>query len=160
NEVVERFSALLDRRVGSSCRLALDLCQEPTTVRADSGLLNQVLMNLAVNAKDAMPEGGVITLTTRHCKIDEQTARSYPDAHAGLYIRLSVMDTGMGIPLEDQSRVFEPLFTTKKEGEGTGLGLATVHTIVHQHQGWLDLDSIPGGGTTFHINLPAAINPA
>jgi PAS domain S-box-containing protein len=155
NQVVEGFTSMLDRLLKKSFETVLDLCPDPTKVQADSGMLEQVLMNLVVNARDAMPDGGVLTITTRQCKVDEQMARAYRAAHAGLYIRLSVKDTGTGIPLKDQVRIFEPLFTTKKEGEGTGLGLATVHIILQQHGGWVDLESELGAGATFHVYLPA-----
>ena len=157
NDVISGFGPMLERLAGASCEIHMVLCPDPTTVRADPGMLEQVLMNLAINARDAMPEGGVVTITTGQCRVDEETASRYPDARAGMYIRLSVMDTGTGIPLEDQSRVFEPLFTTKQEGEGTGLGLATVYTLVQNHGGWLDLESEPGAGARFHIYVPAAV---
>ena len=157
NDVIEGFGPMLERLAGPSCEIDMLLCPDPTTVRADPGMLEQVLMNLAINARDAMPDGGIVTITTRPFRMDEETASRYPEARAGLYILISVGDTGSGIPLEDQARVFEPLFTTKEEGEGTGLGLATVHTIVQSHGGWLDLESEPGAGATFRIYVPAAV---
>ncbi len=155
NAVVRQFDSRLERLVGSSCEIRRDHCTEPTTLRADPGMLKQVLMNLAINARDAMPGGGVLSVRTRRASVDDQMARVRPDARAGPYVCLSVTDTGTGIAPEDQSRVFEPLFTTKKEGEGTGLGLATVHTILQKHGGWVDLESEPGAGATFELYFPA-----
>ncbi len=154
NDVVQRFGSMLERLVGARCEIHRDLCPEPTTVRADPGMLEQMLMNLAINARDAMPEGGVLSIATGLTTVDQEAASMYPDARPGSYVHLSVTDTGTGISPENQARIFEPLFTTKKEGEGTGLGLATVHTIVKKHCGWLDLESEPGSGSSFHIYLP------
>jgi two-component system, cell cycle sensor histidine kinase and response regulator CckA len=159
NDVVKGFHSMLDRLVDNRCKLEMALCAEPTTVRADPGMLEQVLMNLVINARDAMPEGGVVTIRTRQKLVDEELASRLPDARAGPYVHLSVTDQGTGIAHEDQGRIFEPLFTTKGEGQGTGLGLPTVHTIVHQHGGWLDLESEVGTGSTFHIHLPADLDP-
>jgi two-component system, cell cycle sensor histidine kinase and response regulator CckA len=159
NGVVEGFRSMLDRLVDTRCRIETALCEEPTTVRADPGMLEQVLMNLVINARDALPDGGVVTIRTRRKLVDEELASRLPDAHAGPYVHLSVTDQGTGIAPEDQGRIFEPLFTTKGEGQGTGLGLPTVHTIVHQHGGWLDLESEVGRGSTFHVHLPADLDP-
>jgi hypothetical protein len=123
-------------------------------------MIEQVILNLAANARDAMPQGGRLTLGTelrfvRHPPKDKQ-----PVAAAGDYLCLTVQDTGRGIAPENLSRVFEPFFTTKTVARGTGLGLATVSTIVQQHQGWIDIESAENQGTTFHLYLPAVAEPA
>jgi PAS domain S-box-containing protein len=159
NDVLRRFDPMLRRLVGTACAIEVTLFPGRTTVQADSGMLEQVLMNLALNARDAMPEGGVLAVSTGRLQLDEETARRFPDAFAGPYVRLSVTDTGTGIALEDQPHIFEPLFTTKEEGEGTGLGLATVHSIIRSHGGWMDLESEPGSGSRFHLYLPAHGDP-
>jgi two-component system cell cycle sensor histidine kinase/response regulator CckA len=118
-------------------------------------MLDQVLMNLAVNARDAMPKGGRLLLETSEKTVDEELARLHPDASPGRFACLSVTDTGTGIPPEVLPRIFEPFFTTKEQGKGTGLGLATVFGIVKQHHGWIKVDTAAGRGTTFHVFLPA-----
>jgi CheY-like chemotaxis protein len=123
--------------------------------RADAGMVDQVLMNLTINARDAMPHGGRITIETAETTVDENTVRLNPDAAPGRYVSMKVRDEGIGIPPENLARIFEPFFTTKEEGKGTGLGLATVFGIVKQHHGWVTVESEPGLGTTFHIHLPA-----
>ncbi|MFN2315521.1 MAG: PAS domain S-box protein [Gemmatimonadales bacterium] len=156
NQVIHHFSPMLERFVGNSCAVALTLCPDSTTVSADTGLLQQVLMNLAINAGDAMPDGGTLHVSTAPVTVDEETAVRYPDARAGRYVRLSVTDTGTGIAPEHLPHIFEPLFTTKDEGRGTGLGLATVYSLVRQHGGWMDVQSTLGTGTTFHLFFPVA----
>jgi CheY-like chemotaxis protein len=122
---------------------------------ADIGMLEQVLLNLAVNARDAMPGGGKITLRTAVQEVTTASARAHPDAYPGRFAQLTVTDTGAGIAPDVLARIFEPFFTTKDLGHGTGLGLATVHGIVQQHRGWLTVKSQLGVGTTFDIFLPA-----
>jgi CheY-like chemotaxis protein len=114
-----------------------------------------VLLNLAVNARDAMPRGGTLTLTAANKKIDARPAGTNLAAHAGTYVVLEVADTGEGIPPEVRDRIFDPFFTTKAPGSGTGIGLATVHTVVKNHGGFITVDSEVGRGTTFKIYLPA-----
>jgi len=140
NEVVHGFHAILPRLIGEDVKVRLALAPGPLTVRGDAGQLQQVLMNLAVNARDAMPEGGVLELATQ--------------VRADGAAVLSVHDTGVGMSPEVRARVFEPFFTTKPIGKGTGLGLSTSHGIVKQHGGELDVESAPGQGTTFRITLP------
>jgi two-component system cell cycle sensor histidine kinase/response regulator CckA len=118
--------------------------------------LHQVLLNLCVNARDAMPQGGTLRLGAENRRLDEATALSFPDAHPGPYLRLEVADSGTGIPPELLSKIWDPFFTTKGEGKGTGLGLSTVRGIVANHGGFVCLESTPGLGTTFRIFLPAA----
>lgn len=146
---------MLERILGEDVRLELNLHPAPLFVHADAGMLDQVLMNLAVNARDAMPNGGRLRIETAEQVIEAEQARRHPEASPGRQVRISVSDTGGGIPPEILPHIFEPFFTTKAPGKGTGLGLATVFGIVQQHRGWLEVESQPGQGTTFHIFLPA-----
>jgi CheY-like chemotaxis protein len=122
-------------------------------------MLDQVMMNLAVNARDAMPHGGTFTIETGHRVITEDDSRSVLDASPGLHVVLRVTDTGCGITVEQMPHIFEPFFTTKEPGRGTGLGLATVFGIVKQHRGWITVSSTVGHGTTFEVLLPATTDP-
>ena len=156
NDVVVNLSKLLQRIIGEDVRLQLHLHAGPLVTRADAGMLEQVLMNLAVNARDAMPSGGRLLVETDARTVDEALASIHPDATPGRYVCLSVSDTGTGIPPDVLPRIFEPFFTTKGPGKGTGLGLATVFGIVKQHQGWMRVTSEPGRGANFQIFLPAS----
>ena len=156
NEAVTSLARMLQRVIGEDVRLHLHLHPAPLMTRADEGMLDQVLMNLAVNARDAMPEGGRLLIETAAQTVDQDLARLQPDAAPGRYVCLSVSDTGAGIPTEVLPRIFEPFFTTKEPGKGTGLGLATVFGIVKQHRGWLKVYSEPGQGANFKIFLPAS----
>jgi PAS domain S-box-containing protein len=160
NEVVTDLARMLQRIIGEDVRLHLDLDPSPLRTYADPGMLDQVLMNLAVNARDAMPGGGQLRIETRSRTVDEASARHLGDVTPGEYVGLRVSDTGCGIPPEDLPRIFDPFFTTKEPGKGTGLGLATVFGIVKQHGGWIDVHSRVGRGTTFEIYLPALSEPA
>jgi PAS domain S-box-containing protein len=155
NEIVTSLSKMLQRIIGEDVRLQLILHPAPLLTHADGGMLDQVAMNLAVNARDAMPHGGRLTIETSEKIVDETCAKLQSDIAPGRYVCLSVSDTGGGIPPDVLPRIFEPFFTTKEPGKGTGLGLATVFGIVKQHRGWLAVDSTPGQGTTFKIFLPA-----
>jgi PAS domain S-box-containing protein len=126
---------------------------EPWTVQADPGQINRVLLNLCLNARDAMPRGGRLLLEAENAVLDEDQAR-HPEARAGEFVRLRVRDTGLGIPADILPRIFEPFFTTKPAGAGTGLGLATVYGIVRQHRGWIECSSVLGQGTCFDVYLP------
>jgi CheY-like chemotaxis protein len=128
-------------------------------VKADQGQIEHVIMNLAVNARDAMPHGGTLTIETRNADLDEAFARTHPQASPGPYVKLLVKDTGCGMDPAVQARVFEPFFTTKEPGKGTGLGLSSVYGIVSQSGGLLTLESRPGEGTSFCIFLPRITTP-
>jgi PAS domain S-box-containing protein len=155
NDVVISLAKMLQRIIGEDVRLHLDLHSAPLTTRADAGMLDQVLMNLGVNARDAMPRGGQVIISTGEAIFDASDPRRSPDAEPGRYVRLTVRDTGIGMTPEVLSHIFEPFFTTKESGRGTGLGLATVFGIVKQHHGWIDVQSRPGEGSQFDIFVPA-----
>ena len=162
NEIVTSLAKMLQRILGEDVSLTLTLHSRPLWVRADAGMLDQALMNLVVNARDAMPDGGRLLIETGECDVAEDIARSVPDARPGRHVCLTVTDTGSGITPEHLTHIFEPFFTTKAAGKGTGLGLATVFGIVKQHDGVIQVDSEISRGTTFRILLPAvsALDPA
>jgi signal transduction histidine kinase/CheY-like chemotaxis protein len=162
NEVIANFSRMLVRTVGQGVEIQFDPAPQLPQVRADAGMIEQVLMNLVLNSRDAMPDGGQLRIETAAVAVDAEAARKKPDASPGQYARLSVLDAGCGIPPENMTRIFEPFFTTKEVGKGTGLGLATVYGIVAQHRGWVDVESRVGHGTAIHVLLPAlaALQPA
>src|SRR5262249_18403012 len=140
--------------IGENVELITVLSPEATHTRADAGQLEQVLMNLVVNAKDAMPTGGKLTIQTQNIVIDESHRPEQQFIRPGNYVTLSVSDRGMGIDKETQSRILEPFFTTKEKGKGTGLGLSTVYGIVKQSGGYVMVQSEQGRGTIFNIYLP------
>ncbi len=154
NALITGLDRMVRRIVGEQVCLELRLAQHPVGVRADSGMLDQAVLNLIVNARDAMPDGGRITIATAELELDAVTAALDPAARPGRYALLTVSDTGTGIPPEVLPHIFDPFFTTKGAGRGTGLGLATVFGIVQQHEGWITVDSTPGRGTTFRLHLP------
>jgi len=155
NDVVMNLVKMLRRIIGEDVHLQLNLHSQPLLTHADAGMLDQVLMNLAVNARDAMPQGGQLRIDTAEKLIDASIAGLYPDAAPGRYVCLRVSDTGGGILPDVMPHIFEPFFTTKAAGKGTGLGLATVFGIVKQHCGWIKLDNQPGRGVTFEVFIPA-----
>ncbi|MBV8758401.1 MAG: PAS domain S-box protein [Deltaproteobacteria bacterium] len=152
NTHVMNLARMLQRIIGEDIGLQLHLSPTPLVVRADAGMLDQVIMNLAVNARDAMPEGGTLRIETAVRTVP--TSRLPMEAPPGRYACLRVCDNGTGIPPEIVPRIFEPFYTTKQSGEGTGLGLATVFGVVQQHDGWVTVDSQLEHGTTFEVCLP------
>ena len=154
NEIVTSLTKMLQRIIGEDVRMQLNLHPAPLMTRADAGMLDQMLLNLAVNARDAMPGGGRLVIETASKVAEEHLPEIYTEVVAGRYVWLSVSDTGCGIPSEALPHIFEPFFTTKEPGKGTGLGLATVFGIVQQHHGWIQVQSEPGKGTSFQIFLP------
>jgi signal transduction histidine kinase len=155
NEVVTDLAKMLQRIIGEDLELVLALARTPLQIKADRGMVEQVLLNLAVNARDAMPQGGRLRIETGEHLLGEQRDATWPDATPGAYVLLAVTDTGTGIPPEVMPRIFDPFFTTKDVGKGTGLGLATVFGIVRQHHGWIHVENQQPRGVRFEILLPA-----
>ncbi len=153
-DVVDNMAKMLRRTLGEQIETEFKFSKEPLFIRADAGMIDQILLNLAVNARDAMPRGGHIIIETTAVDLDELKAAQTPQARPGLFACLSVTDSGCGIPEEILPRIFEPFFTTKEVGKGTGLGLATVFGIVQQHKGWIQVSSEVGAGSTFRVYLP------
>ena len=159
NEVVRNLSRMLSRLIGENIELSFSPAPDLWHVLADPGQLEQVLLNLAINARDAMPRGGRLTIETRNTQLDGSHWRKDFPVQSGDYALVAVSDTGVGIPPEVQSRLFEPFFTTKPRGEGTGLGLSTVYGIVKQSGGYIWVYSEPGAGSTFKVYLPRVDAP-
>ncbi|MBI2939527.1 MAG: response regulator [Chloroflexi bacterium] len=157
--VIAEVEKMLRRLIGEDVELVTRLRSSPALVRADRGHLEQVVMNLAVNARDAMPRGGTLAIETAHVEIDEAQAQRRVDARPGPHVVLTVSDTGHGMTPEVLAHLFEPFFTTKEKGKGTGLGLSTVYGIVKQSGGHLEVESKPEQGTTFRICLPRLERP-
>ncbi|HZM02239.1 MAG TPA: response regulator [Candidatus Saccharimonadales bacterium] len=155
NDVIGSVTKFLRRILGADIRLHFNYSPHLPAIHGDAGMIEQIILNLAVNARDAMPRGGSLTIGTNTIEINAQHTRVNSEANTGAYVCLRISDTGLGIPPETLSHIFEPFFTTKEVGRGTGLGLATVYGIVKQHQGWVEVLSEPGKGSTFRVFLPA-----
>ena len=155
NDIVSENLKMLTRMIGEDIDLVMAPGWHLWPVRADAGQIEQVIMNLAVNARDAMPAGGKLNIETSNITLDDEYARLHAPTHPGDYVMVSITDTGVGMDPETQSRIFEPFFTTKGP-KGTGLGLSTVYGIVKQSGGYIWVFSEVGRGTTFKIYLPRA----
>lgn len=156
NEVVLGFEDMLRRLIGEHIAFVFKMGGGLRTIKADPMQLEQVLMNVCINSRDAMPDGGTLVIETANAELDEAYAKRYPDVEPGAYVVLSVSDTGCGMDEAIQQRLFEPFFTTKEKGKGSGLGLATAYGIIKQHGGHVSAYSEPGHGTTIRIYLPHA----
>jgi PAS domain S-box-containing protein len=154
NRIVVDLKKMLGRLIGEDIKIVAELSPSLGHIIADAGQIQQVIVNLAVNARDAMPQGGTLLLETADILFDESYQAAHPEAHSGAYVRLAVTDTGTGMTPEVKERIFEPFFTTKPKGAGTGLGLANVYGIVKESGGWIQVHSEPGKGTAFNIYLP------
>jgi PAS domain S-box-containing protein len=160
NAVVRRIDALLQRVIGEDIDLVLRLAPRLDHISADAGQIEQVIMNLAINARDAMPTGGMLTIETATVELDRAHVVRHPGSRDGRHVMLAITDNGVGMTREVQAQIFEPFFTTKKRGDGTGLGLATVYGIVKQSGGWIWVYSEVGRGTTFKVYFPVTNQPA
>jgi PAS domain S-box-containing protein len=155
NDIVVNFATMLTRLIGENVQLKLDLAPDLPRVKVDSGQMDQTLINLALNARDAMPQGGQLRISTTNIQLDADDLPMHPEGRIGSFVCLAITDNGVGMSREIQAHIFEPFFTTKEQGKGSGLGLATVYGIVKQHDGWITVYSEPGRGTSFRMYLPA-----
>ncbi len=155
NELIKESEKLLRPLIGEDIEFIAKLAHTPCKIKVDPGQMEQVIMNLVVNSRDAMPSGGRITIETKHAAFEENNLPNKPEISKGNYIVLSISDTGIGIDKKAQSQIFEPFFTTKEKGKGTGLGLSTIYGIVKQSNGYIYLESEPNRGSTFMVYLPS-----
>jgi CheY-like chemotaxis protein len=155
-EALNSLNKMLRRIIGEHISLHVHCAENLPLVFADAVNFEQIVINLAVNARDAMPRGGPLTITADLAVIDAKYKEREPDAMIGTFVRLSVADEGSGMNENVRNKIFEPFFTTKEVGKGTGMGLATVYGIVKQHQGWIEVESKPGAGSVFKVFLPVA----
>jgi two-component system, cell cycle sensor histidine kinase and response regulator CckA len=146
---------MLHRLIGEQVQLQLTCAEKLPKIYVDAGMMEQIVLNLAVNARDAMPQGGSLTISTHVVDIDERFLPFHTEARVGRFVCMRITDTGTGIEASILDRIFEPFFTTKEVGKGTGLGLATVYGIVKQHQGWIEVESQVRCGSSFIVYLPA-----
>ncbi|MDX2440044.1 MAG: response regulator [Desulfobacterales bacterium] len=155
NEIIKNLYKMLNRFIGEDIVLTVDPASDIKMIKGDAGTIEQAIMNLVVNARDAMPGGGKIFLETRNALFNEEDCKLYSNAKPGEFVCFSVRDNGEGIEPSILDRIFEPFFTTKAQGKGTGLGLSAIYGIVKKHGGWINVESIPDDGATFKIYLPA-----
>jgi signal transduction histidine kinase/DNA-binding response OmpR family regulator len=160
NEIVKSVDKFLRRVIGEDIACTITLADEKMSVFADTHQLEQVLMNLSTNARDALPDGGSLSITTERVQLDEAFITAHGYGSSGMYALLTVADSGLGMDEETRVKIFDPFFTTKEVGKGTGLGLAVVYGIIKQHYGYITVYSEPGLGTTFRIYLPLTVTPA
>lgn len=154
NRTVEYVLKMLGSLISESITVDIDLQPDLWAVRGDKGSIEQVIMNLALNARDAMPEGGRLTIKTENVTLRKKESETIPESRPGEFIRLSVADTGVGMDEEITQHIFEPFFSTKEAGKVIGLGLSTVKGIIGQHEGWINVESEPGKGSIFKLYLP------
>lgn len=161
NQIVSNMTKMLSRILGEDIALQCNYSSDLPLVHADAGMIEQILLNLAVNSRDAMPNGGQLTVKITVVKMQHERLREHPEGRSGEFVCISVADTGSGIDAKILPHIFEPFFTTKSVGKGTGLGLATVYGIIKQHQGWVEVESKTGtgSGTTFHVFIPCLKSP-
>jgi PAS domain S-box-containing protein len=159
NETIQKIEKLLKRIIGEDITLETTLSEEDITVMANAGQIEQVIMNLAANARDAMPDGGHLLIETKHIFLDDNFIRTHGFGKPGLFALIVVSDSGTGMEDATQEKIFEPFFTTKETGRGTGLGLSMAYSILKQHNGFIDVYSEHGKGTTFKLYLPALSSP-
>jgi two-component system NtrC family sensor kinase len=155
NKVISDGQPMHQRVLGEDIKFELQLASDLDRIKANAGLIDQIIMNLLINARDAMPQGGRLTISTFNVTLEACDLGRWNDARPGRFIVLAVSDTGMGVAPENLPHIFEPFFTTKEKGRGTGLGLASVYGIARQHGGWVHVYSQQGAGTTFKVYLPA-----
>jgi two-component system, cell cycle sensor histidine kinase and response regulator CckA len=160
NELAKEEISLLRNVIGERIEIQMKLANDLSIIWADPGQIEQVLMNLCLNARDAMADGGRLLIETQNVNVDGDAQRIHAYALPGKYVQLTVLDSGSGMDAETLAHIFEPFFTTKEMGRGTGLGLATVYGIVKQHKGFIDVNSTPGKGTAFRVYLPLGDGPA
>ena len=157
NEVVAHFGVMLRRLLGENIAVEIRCGNDPLIIHADLIMIEMVVLNLAVNARDAMPTGGRLLIRVEEAVISTADISQHPRARPGTFAHIRVTDTGCGIAPDALTHIFEPFYTTKEVGKGTGLGLATVYGVVKQHEGWIEVASQPGNGTTFEIFLPGGV---
>ncbi|HXX79984.1 MAG TPA: ATP-binding protein, partial [Thermodesulfovibrionales bacterium] len=157
NDHIKSIGNLLSRIIGEERALKIRFAKEPLMVLADEAQLEQLLINLSTNARDAMPDGGTLTIETMYSELDQRYCETHGDGMPGKYALISVTDTGIGMDEKKRERIFEPFFTTKEGGKGTGLGLSVVYGIIKQHHGYVNVHSQLGKGTTFSIYLPLIV---
>jgi CheY-like chemotaxis protein len=155
NTIVSNIAQMLQRMIGENITVSLDLHPDLWFIQADKSKIEQIILNLAVNARDAMPEGGILNIKTENIHISDELVSRIPNSRQGQFICLTITDSGTGIDKQTLIHIFEPFFTTKEAGKGTGLGLSVVYGIVKEHNGWINAESEVDKGTTFKIYFPA-----